>query len=677
MDSPAPRSTSPHLITSRGSIREARRNSLKRSGSTPSPSPHSVDPSTLEEVMLSNQMKDWGKKILDNTELDTLFDTVMDELRTVVHAERSTLFVADRSKQQLWSKVANGTVEIRLRFGDGLAGSCAATGDIVNVEDAYFDKRFNSAFDKKNNFRTKAVLCVPILDPKMSKVVGVAQVINKKDVPAERAYFSKSDEKLMKALCEHIGRAIEQCMAAEAGGKLFMAMAAAQAFSNKAGGQKSVLLKGKESIKSRMMRVASHLHKLATFNPASADVLNPILDLTSMFQGCSSVVESNMIATQLLQPDILRALRRAARSGGLHSYLALRLLNFISFHPSAREALSNLELIPVLIGVLASSERVSHLPASLLLESLAQSRNGLTKVARFGGTHVLVRLLENGEDYLRPACLRLLSALLTTERGREDIVDGQVGRNTLGMILHGLRGLVLDDEEEGRGIEPTGVAGKGKGRRGEQEDGSEMEEDSSWLPRSASQHPAGARVVASGRTMPSPPSTPQRGGSAGMRKHQVGVAAEEKKGPHTPHPPPLKHNVSFKTKADIIKQESEKGGSDNGGKEDMVERAGRVGSDGATTSSSTLKEERGSMLKKSRTIWKKGIIKAQLISKFNAEESALARRITREINMWEKTIKTQLQATGGYRQENTIQNHFQRVGLKFQPSALPFTSIYS
>jgi signal transduction protein with GAF and PtsI domain len=47
-----------------------------------------------------------------------------------------------------------GTV-IRFPVSGGLAGYVARTGEVININDAYEDPRFNPAFDKETGFRTK------------------------------------------------------------------------------------------------------------------------------------------------------------------------------------------------------------------------------------------------------------------------------------------------------------------------------------------------------------------------------------------------------------------------------------------------------------------------------------------------------------------------------------------
>jgi len=68
--------------------------------------------------------------------------------RRVCGADRGSLFlVATHPKPHLWSKVAERAKPIKIGWNEGIAGTVAATGDALNVEDAYQDARFSRAHD--------------------------------------------------------------------------------------------------------------------------------------------------------------------------------------------------------------------------------------------------------------------------------------------------------------------------------------------------------------------------------------------------------------------------------------------------------------------------------------------------------------------------------------------------
>ena len=57
------------------------------------------------------------------------------------------------------------TFSILLRFPmtKGVAGHVASHGEVLNVTDAYSDKRFNREVDAKTGYTTNTLLCVPVI----------------------------------------------------------------------------------------------------------------------------------------------------------------------------------------------------------------------------------------------------------------------------------------------------------------------------------------------------------------------------------------------------------------------------------------------------------------------------------------------------------------------------------
>ena len=122
----------------------------------------------------------------------------------VVDADRCTLFLVDQQRQELYS--LQGAVEIRIPMSSGLAGHVARTGEILNIRDAYNDTRFNQDYDKKHNFRTKQILCCPILASDKKKVLAVIQLINKN----RGEKFTDQDAELLNVFLSIAGGIMEQ-----------------------------------------------------------------------------------------------------------------------------------------------------------------------------------------------------------------------------------------------------------------------------------------------------------------------------------------------------------------------------------------------------------------------------------------------------------------------------------
>jgi len=151
---------------------------------------------------------DVGKAMASERNLDRLLQLILGEVTRVMEADRSSLFLVDRTRNELHSKIAQGLAvrEIRVQIGTGIAGFVAQTGEIVNIRDAYADPHFNRATDLQTGYRTHTILCVPMRN-KLNEVIGVLQVLNKRD-----GIFSAEDEELLLALSSQAAVAIENAI---------------------------------------------------------------------------------------------------------------------------------------------------------------------------------------------------------------------------------------------------------------------------------------------------------------------------------------------------------------------------------------------------------------------------------------------------------------------------------
>jgi adenylate cyclase len=131
--------------------------------------------------------------MLDNLLDARGFDAILDEmLRSItlktgelLNADRSTIYLLDEEKNELWSIVAKDeqgrNLELRFPTTVGIAGEVATKREVVNISyDFYNDPRSAAArkFDEKNHYRTYTMLVMPLLNED-EQLVGVVQLINK------------------------------------------------------------------------------------------------------------------------------------------------------------------------------------------------------------------------------------------------------------------------------------------------------------------------------------------------------------------------------------------------------------------------------------------------------------------------------------------------------------------
>ncbi len=148
---------------------------------------------------------DVATSLADTLDLDSLIQKIVGKISEILNAERSTLFLLDEEKNELWSKVAQGMemTEIRMPASAGLAGHVVRTRETLNIPDAHADPRFNAEQDRQTGFRTTTVLCCPVINMK-GEIIGVTQAMNKRE-----AAFDREDEEVLRALSSQISVALE------------------------------------------------------------------------------------------------------------------------------------------------------------------------------------------------------------------------------------------------------------------------------------------------------------------------------------------------------------------------------------------------------------------------------------------------------------------------------------
>ena len=144
------------------------------------------------------------QKMNSERDLGSLLDLVARESTHLLDCDRASIFLLDRERHELWSKVALGSTQI-LRFNadDGIAGYAVKTGDAIHVEDAYSDNRFFTAIDVKTGDPTRTVLAVPVKNQR-GEIIGAFEVLNKR-----AGVFTADDQQALEALALHAATAIE------------------------------------------------------------------------------------------------------------------------------------------------------------------------------------------------------------------------------------------------------------------------------------------------------------------------------------------------------------------------------------------------------------------------------------------------------------------------------------
>ncbi|MDD5226482.1 MAG: GAF domain-containing protein, partial [Candidatus Omnitrophica bacterium] len=169
------------------------------------------DRKTCEDRTVANLRKVLAlTSVLNSTlKLNELLALIMKTSSEVMRSEVASLLLIDEVSNELVFRVALGgkgaelEEKFRVKMGEGIAGSVAASGKPEIVNDPQKDPRFAKRIDDSTGFVTRAILCVPM--KAKGKVIGVLQAIN----PILRKGFDREDLELFETFADQAAIAIE------------------------------------------------------------------------------------------------------------------------------------------------------------------------------------------------------------------------------------------------------------------------------------------------------------------------------------------------------------------------------------------------------------------------------------------------------------------------------------
>ncbi len=130
-------------------------------------------------------------RVMENEGFDDILDATLRSMTIrmgkSLSADRTTIFLLDEERNELWSIVAEEddegerSLEIRVPVDKGIVGEVATQKQLINIPfDFYDDPRSATAKeqDRKNEYRTYTMLALPLLNDQ-GNLIGVVQLLNK------------------------------------------------------------------------------------------------------------------------------------------------------------------------------------------------------------------------------------------------------------------------------------------------------------------------------------------------------------------------------------------------------------------------------------------------------------------------------------------------------------------
>lgn len=143
------------------------------------------------------------KNLYSTLDIDVLLKRIGETAQQLTNSEASSIMLVDEDKQHLYFKIASGeksfaVKKIKIKIGEGIAGTVALTKKTEIINDVSKDNRFDGKIDRITGFNTRSILAVPMLTVVNNKVelIGVLEVLNKKSNEG----YNEDDKKLLESL---------------------------------------------------------------------------------------------------------------------------------------------------------------------------------------------------------------------------------------------------------------------------------------------------------------------------------------------------------------------------------------------------------------------------------------------------------------------------------------------
>ena len=156
---------------------------------------------SIESDRLTQAIFEHAARISRESKIEELARLNADFARDLIGADRCSLWLVDREKNQLWTKVAHGVDPLFIQIDQGLVGACIRDNQVLIVNDAANDSRLLRNLISAGGYQVQQVLCVPLVCE--GNVIGALQLLNKPEG------FTEADSKVLGLLAHFAASAIE------------------------------------------------------------------------------------------------------------------------------------------------------------------------------------------------------------------------------------------------------------------------------------------------------------------------------------------------------------------------------------------------------------------------------------------------------------------------------------
>jgi diguanylate cyclase (GGDEF)-like protein len=151
---------------------------------------------------------EFSKALVSAYDMESLLTAILERIKAIIPAQNWSLLLIDPKTGDLYFAVVVGlapeTVKnIRLRPGEGIAGTVAQTGKPIFIPDVNQDPRFAARVDVQTGFETRSIIALPLIV--RGEVIGVFEVVN----VAQERYFREQYLPHLTILADYVAIAVD------------------------------------------------------------------------------------------------------------------------------------------------------------------------------------------------------------------------------------------------------------------------------------------------------------------------------------------------------------------------------------------------------------------------------------------------------------------------------------
>jgi serine phosphatase RsbU (regulator of sigma subunit) len=158
----------------------------------------------LERVL---RLVDLTRLLATEIDAERIVELVASQACEAIGCERTHVFQFDSKRNELHTRIDSGNVGGLHRCGlnHHMPGCVAHDRATVNIPDVSLDARWDSQFDLRIGSSTRGVLAVPLVAPSDETLLGVLQLVNKRN-----GTFDAFDEWLVEVFSRHAAAALDR-----------------------------------------------------------------------------------------------------------------------------------------------------------------------------------------------------------------------------------------------------------------------------------------------------------------------------------------------------------------------------------------------------------------------------------------------------------------------------------